>query len=125
MTRFVLALTLAAAGPARAGPPVVTVRSTPGPAEPLPPGRVGRYGDPRFRHGEPVDHLAWSPDGKTLATASKRTGEIQFWEAAAGRQTARATLLTGKDGDLFAGCSFTADGAFVAAVHPDGEKPAF
>jgi WD40 repeat protein len=103
----------------------VVVRTAPGPAEPLPPGCVGRYGDARLRHGEPIDHLAWSPDGKILASVSNRTGEIKFWNAATGRLISRTNLLSGKDGDLFAACSFTADGAFIAAIHPDGEKPVF
>jgi WD40 repeat protein len=124
MARITLALVLAAAGPAWAGPPVV-VRTAPGPADPLPPGCVGQYGDPRLRHGEPIDHLAWSPDGKILASVSNRTGEIKFWNAATGRLISRTNLLSGKDGDLFAACSFTADGAFIAAIHPDGEKPVF
>jgi WD40 repeat protein len=124
MARMTLALVLAAAGPAWAGPPVV-VRTAPGPADPLPPGCVGRYGDPRLRHGEPIDHLAWSSDGKILASVSNRTGEIKFWNAASGRLISRTNLLSGKDSDLFAACSFAADGAFVAAIHPDGEKPVF
>src|SRR5262245_21159918 len=54
----------------------------------LPAGAVVRLGSVRLRHGGPVIGLAFSPDGRTIITASAdRTARI--WDAATGKELAR------------------------------------
>jgi WD40 repeat protein len=56
--------------------------------DPLPPGAVARIGTTRFRHGSGAVHVvAFSPDGKTLATSS---GDgIRLWDRATGKEVRR------------------------------------
>jgi WD40 repeat protein len=51
--------------------------------DPLPVGAVGRLGTARWRPGGEIEAMAFSPDGKFLATASKNGTHL--WEAATGR----------------------------------------
>ncbi len=51
--------------------------------DPLPPGAVARIGTVRLRHAETVYHLAFTRDGKYLASAGR--GGIRLWETADGK----------------------------------------
>lgn len=56
-------------------------------AEELPPGAVLRIGSPFLRHRSQVQHVAWSPDGKRLASAGLDE-RIKVWEPSNGKQVA-------------------------------------
>jgi WD40 repeat protein len=52
--------------------------------DPLPPHALARLGTVRFLHGGDIECLAYSPDGKLLASASVST--IVLWDAQSGRK---------------------------------------
>ncbi|HEY7425135.1 MAG TPA: WD40 repeat domain-containing protein [Gemmataceae bacterium] len=76
--------------------------------DPLPDGVIKRFGSTRLRHIGPVAALAWSPDGKLLASCGRDDGTVRLWDAATGRLVRsfkyRAFCLT-----------FTPDGKGLAA----------
>ncbi len=97
-----LALVLGAAGawalqpggpaPAAPDPPAARpARPAPPPDVPLPPGAVARMGSPAVRHTADVKALAFSPDGKWLASASY-DGSVRLWERPSGREVRRFTV---------------------------------
>ncbi|HEY7428077.1 MAG TPA: sigma-70 family RNA polymerase sigma factor, partial [Gemmataceae bacterium] len=55
--------------------------------DPLPPEALSRLGTLRFRHGGPIQTLAFGPDGKTLV--SDGGGGIHVWDAANGKEIPR------------------------------------
>ncbi len=68
-------------------PPPAEV-AQPGPAldrygDPLPDGAVARFGSIRFRHGRSLESIAYSPDGKTIASGGE--GRVMLWEAETGK----------------------------------------
>jgi RNA polymerase sigma factor (sigma-70 family) len=75
--------------------------------DPLPDGAVARLGTVRWRHGERVKWVDFSPDGKKLATASW-DGTLGLWEVATGKRL----------------CTFRGHKGFVNCVRftPDGKK---
>jgi WD40 repeat protein len=56
-------------------------------ADDLPPGAILRIGNPLYRHRSQVQKVAWSPDGKRLASAGLDE-RIKVWEPESGRQIA-------------------------------------
>lgn len=54
--------------------------------DPLPPGALARLGTTRFRHGDGVKELSYSPDGKLLlSTSPGRPGGARIWNVADGK----------------------------------------
>jgi WD40 repeat protein len=85
-TQIALALAafLAGAGRAAAAPAVDRY------GDPLPKGAVARMGTVRLRHEGAVYAVAFSPDGKTFATAGQDR-DVIFWDAATGKEVRRWT----------------------------------
>jgi len=68
--------------PEAALPPLVD-----GLGDPLPPGAFLRLGTQRLRHGSPVFSVAWSPDGKWLASGGGGADpSIRLWDGATGKE---------------------------------------
>jgi WD40 repeat protein len=84
----------------------------PRPQADLPAGAVARFGTLRFRHPNlPVRALAYSPDGKRIASAGDRVGII-LWDAVTGKEVRRLRHDPHREDALYAAC-FTRDGKEV------------
>jgi WD40 repeat protein/DNA-directed RNA polymerase specialized sigma24 family protein len=90
--------------------------------DPLPKGAVMRLGTVRFRHGGQVHSVAYSADGKTLASGGY--GKIMLWEADTGKPLGKIVRVdefpgktpskVTKHGHTF-GLAFTPDGRWLVA----------
>ncbi len=76
----------------------------------LPDGAVARYGTLRLRHATPVSHLAFSRDGKQLASVGEEDKSVRVWEIPSGKLLTRVAVRKeespraaafGPDGTLF------------------------
>ncbi|QJW95820.1 sigma-70 family RNA polymerase sigma factor [Frigoriglobus tundricola] len=105
------------AGPVRSA---AARRQAKGPGEPAPrrpvPVRDLKVRDPLEGHTDSVTAVAFSPDGKTLASAS-RDATIKLWDVATGKER---TALTGHTGSVVA-VAFAPDGKTVASAGADKE----
>jgi len=66
----------------------VDATSRAGAADPLPPGAVARFGQARLHHGAWIKSLAFSPDGRMLASGGgqySQSGDVSIWDVASGR----------------------------------------
>jgi WD40 repeat protein len=85
--------------------------------DPLPLGALARFGTSRLCQGEAITALAFSPDGKLLASAGGRSG-IRLWEVATGRSVA---VLRGDVRADFRALAFSPDGKVLAGAQWRGK----
>ncbi|MCI0641929.1 MAG: WD40 repeat domain-containing protein [Gemmataceae bacterium] len=84
--------------------------------DPLPPGVLWRQGTARLRHDDGLLGLAFSPDGKLLASCGY-DAFVRVWSVPDGKEI-RAFLLDGINPHPFA-VAFSPDGKLLAAVDSD------
>jgi RNA polymerase sigma factor (sigma-70 family) len=82
----------------------------------LPPGALARMGISRFRHLTGVTAVAYSPDGKTLASATGGVGEhgVSLWETATGKE-----VRVLKHRGWLSAVAFSPDGKLLASGSQD------
>jgi RNA polymerase sigma factor (sigma-70 family) len=108
-----------AAGPADKAPPAPKGDAEPKEApaavdrhgDALPPGALARMGTVRFRQGDGVWRLAYSPDGKLMASSGYRD-TVRVWDAASGKEVQR---LPCDPRGTFGGLAFLDDSKTLAA----------
>src|SRR5437899_2173399 len=84
-----------------------------------PPGALARFGTLRLRHPGRVAAIAFSPDGKLLASADGYEGSqdntIRLWDVTTGDER---RCLTGHQGGIYC-VAFSPDGKLVASGSHD------
>lgn len=85
MLCFIFALLLAAGGLTNSMVAGAPPEANDAHGDPLPPGALARLGTVRFRHGKGIEAIAYSPDGKTIASAGTG-GSLVLHDATTGKR---------------------------------------
>jgi WD40 repeat protein len=88
--------------------------------DPLPAGAFLRLGTQRLRHGGPILALAWSPDGKWLASAGagSQSGKVCLWDTASGKEIREFVPPR----SMVAYTAISPDGALAVSVDVSGTR---
>ncbi len=81
--------------------------------DPLPAGAVMRLGSTRWRHGDQIQSVCYSQDGKRDASASLGDGSVRIWDAETGRMLHRFSL------NQVIELALSEDGKWLAAIGRD------
>ncbi|HZY84554.1 MAG TPA: sigma-70 family RNA polymerase sigma factor [Gemmataceae bacterium] len=87
--------------------------------DPLPPGALLRLGTVRFRHGLGVYSVAYSPDGRLIASTGG-DGAVRLWDAATGRLVREVTRRPQREATF---AVFSPDGTLLACGGPQEQGP--
>jgi RNA polymerase sigma factor (sigma-70 family) len=105
-------------GRAQADPPPARQPRLDQHGDPLPPEAVARLGTSRFRSGDFLSWLVFTPDGKTLLAHGGK-GDVTLWDVATGRETGR---ISGGPAAPIHAAALSADGNRVVTVEgPDSQ----
>jgi WD40 repeat protein len=99
--------------------------------DPLPAGALARLGTLRWRHGTPVTHVAFLPNGKTVLTASQ-DNRVRLWDLETGKELRRfdrkpaengagVGMMGGRMMVWAVGTAAFGGGGFHVALAPDGK----
>ncbi len=84
--------------------------------DPLPEGAILRLGTTRFRHGDEIEDLMFSPRGDLLASVNANRCSLRMWDLRTGKLVWEAKDISSR----FGAAVFSPDGTEVALCQTDG-----
>jgi WD40 repeat protein len=83
--------------------------------DPLPPGALERFGTIRLRHSDEVTSVAWSRDGKFIASLCRSQQFVTVWDPLTGKEVTRLRSHNSR----IRGVSFSPDGKWLVSWGDD------